>query len=62
MPETYSNRTVHPSVCPSVLLSVQGISPIFFEVGIPKFGVWMHIELAECLVTFSGHYDLALDL
>ena len=45
--EAYSNRTVRPSVspsvCPSVYLSVcpsrfrvRSISPIFFEVGIPN--------------------------
>ena len=45
--EAYSNRTVRPSVSPSVCLSVcpsvcpsrfrvRSISPIFFEVGIPK--------------------------
>ena len=33
--EAYSNRTVHPSVCPS-RFRVQSISPIFFEVGIPN--------------------------
>ena len=27
-----------------------------------KFGVWMHIEIAKCLVIFSGHYGLDLDL
>ena len=31
--EAYSNRTVHPSVCPSHF-RVRSISPIFFEVGI----------------------------
>ena len=38
--EAYSNRTVRPSVspsvCPSVPLRVRCISPIFFEVGIPN--------------------------
>ena len=34
--EAYSNRTVRPSARPSVLLRVQCISPIFFEVGIPN--------------------------
>ena len=37
--EAYSNRTVRPSVCPSVSPSrfrVRSISPIFFEVGIPN--------------------------
>ena len=33
--EAYSNRTVHPSVCPS-RFRVRSISPIFFEVGIPN--------------------------
>ena len=37
--EAYSNRTVHPSVPPSVSpfrFRVRSISPIFFEVGIPN--------------------------
>ena len=37
--EAYSNRTVRPSVHPSVRQSrfrVRSISPIFFEVGIPN--------------------------
>ena len=37
--EAYSNRTVRPSVSPSVCPSrfrVRSISPIFFEVGIPN--------------------------
>ena len=34
--EAYSNRTVSPSVCPSVPLCVRCKSPIFFEVGIPN--------------------------
>ena len=34
--EAYSNRTVRPSVSPSVLLRVRCISHIFFEVGIPN--------------------------
>ena len=34
--EAYSNRTVRPSVCPSVPLRVRCISPIFFELGIPN--------------------------
>ena len=33
--EAYSNRTVRPSVCPSVP-RVRSISPIFFEIGIPN--------------------------
>ena len=27
-----------------------------------KFGVWMHLGIAECHVPFSGHCDLDLDL
>ena len=50
------------SVHPSVSLCVLCISPIFFEVGILKFGVWMHLGMAECRVPFSGHCDLDLDL
>ena len=34
--EAYSNRTVRPSVRPSIPLHVRCISPIFFEVGIPN--------------------------
>ena len=34
--EAYSNRTVRPSVLPSVRFHVRSISPIFFEVGIPN--------------------------
>ena len=34
--EAYSNRTVRPSVSPSVPLRVRYISPIFFEVGTPN--------------------------
>ena len=34
--EAYSNRTVRPSVSPSVPLCVRCISPIFFEEGIPN--------------------------
>ena len=34
--EAYSNRTVRPSVRPSVPLRVQCTSSIFFEVGIPN--------------------------
>ena len=34
--EAYSNRTVSPSVSPSLPLRVRCISPIFFEVGFPN--------------------------
>ena len=35
--EAYSNCTVHPAVCPSVVhIMCPCISPIFFEVGIPN--------------------------
>ena len=27
-----------------------------------KFGVWIHLGMAECLVKFSGHCDLDPDL
>ena len=27
-----------------------------------KFGVWMHLGMAECRIPFSGHCDLDLDL
>ena len=66
----YSNRTVHPSVLLYIrlfvqlyiLLSlvsvcsrhVQTISPILFEVGIPDFDVWMHLRVAECLISFRS--------
>ena len=32
--------------------SVWSISPILFEVGIPKFGLWMHLEMSECRILF----------
>ena len=56
--EAYSNHTVRPSFPLRVLC----ISPIFFEIGIPKFGVWMHLGMVECRVTFSGHCGLNHDL
>ena len=28
------------------------VSPIPFEVGIPKFGLWMHLEMSECRILF----------
>ena len=27
--------------------------------GIPKFGLWMHLEMAMCHVPFWGHCDIA---
>ena len=54
--------SVRPPVRPSVPLRVRCISPIFFEVKIPKFDVWMHLGMTECHVPFSGHCDLDLDL
>ena len=27
--------------------SVRGISLVLFEVGMPKFGVWVHLEMAD---------------
>ena len=41
---------------------VRSISLILFEVGIPTFGVWMHLGMAECWGQFSGHCDLYLDI
>ena len=39
---------------------VQSISLIFFEVGIPNFGVYMHLGMVKCHLPFSGHCDLDL--
>ena len=63
----YSNHIVHPSVRLSV---GQSVLPASCSVYISyilwgrnfKFSVWMHIEIVKCLVIFSGHYDLDLDL
>ena len=36
------------------------ISPIFFEVGIAKIGVLMHLGVMECHIPFWGYCDLEL--
>ena len=60
--EAYSNRTVRPSVSPSVPLSCPvHISYILWGRN-SKFGVWIHLGMAECRVPFLGHCDLNLDL
>ena len=56
--EAYSNRTVSPSVplsCPV------HISYILWGRD-SKFGVWIHLGMAECRAPFLGHCDLGLDL
>ena len=55
--ESYSNRTVRPSVplCPV------HISYILWGRN-SKFAVWMHLGMAKCRVPFLGHCDLDLDL
>ena len=68
--EAYSNRTVRPSISPSVRPSVSPSVPLSCPVHISyilwgrnsKFGVWIHLGMAECRVPFSGHCDLDLDL
>ena len=51
--EAYSNRTVRPTLCPvHISYIVWGRNS--------KFGVWMHLGMTDCRVTFSGHYDLDL--
>ena len=68
--EAYSNRTVRPSVLQSVRPSVSPSVPLSCPVHISyilwvrnsKFGVWIHLGMAECRVPFSGHCDLDLDL
>ena len=51
--EAYSNRTVRPSVSPSVPLSCPvHISYILLGRN-SKFGVWIH-PMAECSVPFFG--------
>ena len=58
--EAYSNRTVCPSVSPSVPLSCPvHISYILWGRN-SKFGVWIYLGMAECRVPFSGHCDLDL--
>ena len=46
-------QSIHPS------RFVSGAYPLYRN---PKFGVWMHLGMAECRVPFSGHCDLDLDL
>ena len=49
-----------PSVSPSVLLSCPvHISCILWGRN-SKFGVWIHLGMAECRIPFSGHCDLDL--
>ena len=57
--EAYSNRTVRLSVRPAV--GPVHISYILWGMN-SKFGVWIHLGMAECRVSFSGHCDLDLDL
>ena len=58
--EAYSNHTVRSLCLSSVPLRVQCISPIFFEVGIPNFCVWMHLGMAKCHIPSLGHCILDL--
>ena len=55
--EAYSNGTVRPSVrpasCPVHIFNI-------LWGRISKFGVWMHLGMAECRLPFSGHCDLDL--
>ena len=68
--EAYSNRTVRPSVRQTIRQSVSLSVPLSCPVHISyilwgrnsKFGVWIHLGMAECRVPFSGHCDLDLDL
>ena len=57
--EAYSNRTVHPSVRPASC--PVHISYILWGRN-SKFGVWIHLGMAECRVQFLGHCDPDLDL
>ena len=50
--EAYGNLTVRQSVRPSSFMSGAYKNP--------KFGVWMHLRMAECQVPFSGHCDLEI--
>ena len=62
--EAYSNRTVRPSVRPSVSPSVPPSCPVHISYILwyrnSKFGVWIHLGMAECRVPFLGHCDLDL--
>ena len=55
--EAYSNRTLSPSVSPASC--PVHISYIFWGRN-SKFGVWMHLGMAECRIPFSGRSDLDL--
>ena len=55
--EAYSNRTVRPCVRPASC--PMHISFILWGRN-SKFGVWIHLGMAECRVPFSGHCDLDL--
>ena len=52
--EAYSNRTVRPS------RFMSGAYSYILSGRNSKFGVWMHLGMAECPVPFSGHCDLDL--
>ena len=39
---------------------VSGAYPILFEVGVPKFCVWMHLNMVICSGPFLLHCDLDL--
>ena len=58
--------SVLPSVSPSVSPSVPLSCPVHISYILwgrnSKFGVWIHLGMAECRVPFSGHCDLDLDL
>ena len=58
--------SVRPSVRPSVSPSVPLSCPVHISYILwgrnSKFGVWIHLGMAECRVPFSGHCDLDLDL
>ena len=63
--EAYSNRTVRPSVSPSVPPSrfrVRSISPIFFEVGIPNLVCGYILRWRSVAYYFRVTVTLASDL
>ena len=41
---------------------VFGAYLILFEIGIPNFGVRMHLRMVECGVLFTGHCDHKHDI
>ena len=51
---TLSSDLVFKNYC------VWSISLIFFKVGFTKFGVYMHLGIAESQYPFLGHCDLDL--